>query len=117
MKPLKRTQPLYYDNRFEHIEFIGCGSYGEVCKVRHKETGKIYAIKKYKNIYKDRVLALRTLRELTILRRMNHPKIIKLYEILKPPDLDNYNELFVVLEYFPLDLRKLCTKSNFLDEC
>ena len=36
MKALKRTRPQYYDDRFEHIEYIGYGSYGEVYKVRHR---------------------------------------------------------------------------------
>ena len=56
-------------------------------RVKHRETGKIYAIKKYTNIFKNKVLALRTLRELTILRRMKHPKIIKIFDIIAPPNL------------------------------
>ena len=36
MKAMKRTRPQYYDDRFEHIEYIGYGSYGEVYKVRHR---------------------------------------------------------------------------------
>lgn len=69
---------------------MGKGAYGEVYKVKHRETGKIYAMKTYKNIFSNRVLALRTLRELTILRRMRHPKIIKIYDILAPDDINNY---------------------------
>jgi len=69
---------------------VGKGAYGEVYKVKHRETGKIYAMKTYKNIFSNRVLALRTLRELTILRRMRHPKIIKIYDILAPDDINNY---------------------------
>jgi serine/threonine protein kinase len=61
-------------------------------------------------------LALRTLRELTILRRMKHPKIIKIFDILPPTNLDDYNELYVVLEYLPFDLRKLCSKNKSLKD-
>jgi mitogen-activated protein kinase 1/3 len=84
--------------------------------VKHRETGKIYAIKKYANIFKNRILALRTLRELTILRRMKHPKIIKIFDILPPPNINDYNELHVVLEYLPFDLRKLCSKNKILND-
>lgn len=87
LKPLKMASQQMYDDRFLHINIVGYGAYGEVYRVKHRETGKIYAIKKYTNIFKNRVLALRTLRELTILRRMKHPKIIKIFDILAPPNL------------------------------
>lgn len=47
---------------------------------------------------------------------MRHPKIIKLYDILPPDNMDNYNELSVVLEYLPFDLRKLCSKNKSLND-
>lgn len=47
---------------FTNLGIIGSGSYGEVYKVRHNETKKIYAIKTYKHIFNNPVLALRTLR-------------------------------------------------------
>lgn len=61
-------------------------------------------------------MALRTLRELSILRRLKHPKIIKMYDILPPEDYNNFNDLFIVLEYLPLDLRKLYSKNKFLSD-
>lgn len=77
----KKTQPmksslgsgaLYIGPKFTNIGFIGSGSYGEVYKVKHNETGKIYALKVYKKIFENRILALRTLREIMILRRINN---------------------------------------------
>jgi serine/threonine protein kinase len=62
LAPMKDLPIYIYDERFHHIGVVGCGAYGEVYKVKHRETGKIYAIKKYKNIFKNRILALRTLR-------------------------------------------------------
>ena len=67
MKPLKLTNSAHiimqiYADRFEHINIIGSGSYGEVFRVKHRETNKYYAIKNYKKIFDNRVLALRTLR-------------------------------------------------------
>lgn len=115
MQPLKKGVE-YIDERFIKIQIVGKGAYGEVYKVKHRETGKIYAMKTYKNIFSNRVLALRTLRELTILRKMKHPKIIKIYDILAPEDMNNYTELNVVLEYLPFDLRQLCQKNKFLND-
>lgn len=62
LKPLKQLAQTIYDERFIHINIVGNGSYGEVYRVKHRETGKIYAIKKYMNIFRNRIMALRTLR-------------------------------------------------------
>jgi hypothetical protein len=47
---------------------------------------------------------------------MKHPKIIKIYDILPPADINNFSDLYIVLEYLPLDLRKLYSKNKFLDD-
>lgn len=39
-----------------------------------------------------------------------------MYDILPPPDINNYDELFIVIEYLPFDLRKLYAKNKFLDD-
>jgi calcium-dependent protein kinase len=56
------------------LETIGQGSYGKVFKVRHRVTGKTYAIKMVKK--KD----TKILNEIKILRKLDHPNIMKVYE-------------------------------------
>jgi hypothetical protein len=51
-----------------------------------------------------------------ILRRLNHPRIIKIFDILPPEDINNYDSIGVVLEYLPFDLKKLCSKNKFLKD-
>lgn len=47
---------------------------------------------------------------------MKHPKIIKIYDILPPPNIHDFNELYIVLEYLPMDLRKLYRKNKYLED-
>lgn len=59
---------------------IGEGAFGQVYKVRHVETGNLYAIKviqKSRIIAKDMLQQLR--REIRIMYCLDHPNIIKLY--------------------------------------
>lgn len=114
MKPMKNSNGLAnsfsinFGLKFTNLGILGSGSYGEVYKVKHNETGNIYAIKFYKSIFTNRILALRTLREIMILRKINNNRIIKIYDIIPPANLENFNSLYVVLEYLPFDLKKIC---------
>ena len=51
-----------------------------------------------------------------ILRRINHNLIVKIYDIIPPKDVDNYDTLGVVLEYLPFDLKKLCEKNKYVKD-
>lgn len=65
------------------------------------------AIKKFVNIFKDKKHCQRVVRELTILRKINHPSLIKIIDIIQPEDPENFTELCVVLEHADSDLRKI----------
>jgi mitogen-activated protein kinase 1/3 len=39
-----------------------------------------------------------------------------MYDILPPEDYNDFNDLYLVLEYLPLDLRKLYSKNKFLED-
>jgi serine/threonine protein kinase len=61
-KRLKGLGAVDFGPKFENQGLVGAGTYGEVYRVKHRETGKTYAIKVYQNIFANRILALRTLR-------------------------------------------------------
>lgn len=98
----------FIGSKFTNLGIIGSGSYGQVYRVKHKQTEKTYAIKIYKHIFTNRILALRTLREIMILRRINNDRIIKIYDIIPPPNFENFTTIAVVLEYLAYDLKRLC---------
>jgi mitogen-activated protein kinase 1/2 len=56
------------DTKYVPIKPIGRGAYGIVCSSINRETNDKVAIKKINNVFDNRVDALRTLRELKLLR-------------------------------------------------
>lgn len=63
------------------------------------------------NIFEDETDCKRILREITLMRKLKHPFVVELFEILMPADPDNFDTLYVVMEYAESDLKKII-KSN-----
>eukprot|EP00798_Chlamydomonas_sp_ICE-L_P022644 gene22644-29792_t len=69
--------------RFEFVENLGEGSYGTVWKCYDRESGQLFAVKRFKDAHTD-PLALRLAgREMDILKRCDHPNIIRLVEAVR----------------------------------
>eukprot|EP00906_Rhabdomonas_costata_P035488 RCo049860 len=80
-------------NRYKIIKQVGDGTYGSVARAQQLQTGEIVAIKKMKQKFYSWDECLQ-LREIISLRKLNHPNIIKLKEVIR-----ENNELFFVFEY------------------
>ena len=65
---------------YEIIEKIGEGSYGKVYKVRNKINNEIRAMKEIEKNYLGNLSDNEVMKEIEILKHLNHPYIIKLYE-------------------------------------
>lgn len=114
LKPMRAQED--FGPRYNKKNLIGSGAYGDVYEAVDKETGKIVAIKQFKHLFDNKFVALRALREVTLLRVINFSKVIKIYEILPPKDEKNFQTLAVALEYLPMDLKKISEKIYQLDD-
>lgn len=89
---------------------IGQGSFATILLGKNIETGELVAVKKINNI---RSIKKRELlkREIIILRKLNHPNVIKLYDV----ELDNYNDTtYLFMEYCDNgDLKCFQNKKKF----
>ncbi|CAM6098236.1 unnamed protein product [Calypogeia fissa] len=82
---------------------IGTGSYGKVVLHRSKNDNRLYAIKIF---HKSRLRKLRVapaetammdvLREVSIMKKLDHPNIVRLVEVIDDPESDHF---YMVLEY------------------
>ena len=69
--------------QFEVICKIGEGNYGQVFKCQHKETGQILALKKICLDDEDEGIPNTTIREIALLKRLNHLNCIKMHDVIK----------------------------------
>ncbi|KAI3320641.1 kinase-like protein [Xylariaceae sp. AK1471] len=93
-------------NQYEVIEELGRGVHGKVKLARNTETGENVAIKIIPRFSKKRRLGKvtaspqdKTKREIAILKKIRHPNIVGLLEIIDDPEL---KKIYVVLEHVEL---------------
>ncbi|RVE60808.1 hypothetical protein OJAV_G00184290 [Oryzias javanicus] len=69
--------------RFESLGPVGEGSYGTVLKCRHRESGRLVAIKKFIDSDDDKTVKKIALREIKLLRQLRHDNLVNLLEVWK----------------------------------
>lgn len=115
-----------YGNLFEvstkyvpPIRPIGRGAYGIVCAAMNSQTREEVAIKKIGSAFDNRIDAKRTLREIKLLRHMDHENIIAIKDIIHPPQRENFNDVYIVYELMDTDLQQIVRSTQPLtdDHC
>ncbi|KAI0843605.1 kinase-like protein [Hypoxylon sp. FL0890] len=93
-------------NQYEVIEELGRGVHGKVKLARNLETGENVAIKIIPRFSKKRRLGKvtaspqdKTKREIAILKKIRHPNVVALLEIIDDPEL---KKIYMVLEHVEL---------------
>ena len=79
------------EDKYDILEEIGIGGYSRVLKIQNIETGKLYACKE---LQKNELADIDSFnREIDILIKLDHPNIIKLYEVYENEDF-----IYIVME-------------------
>ncbi|GMP54583.1 hypothetical protein CsSME_00019709 [Camellia sinensis var. sinensis] len=95
---------------FEKLDKIGQGTYSSVYKARDRTQKKIVALKKVRFDSMDPESIKFMAREIVILRRLDHPNIIKLEGLVTS---HNSCSLYLVFEYMEHDLTGLASLPSF----
>ncbi|CAK7322975.1 unnamed protein product [Dovyalis caffra] len=100
--------PLRAD-AFEKLDKIGQGTYSSVFQAREVETGKMVALKKvrFDNFQPESIRFMA--REIMILRRLDHPNIMKLEGIITSR---MSSSIYLVFEYMEHDLAGLLSSPD-----
>mmetsp|Transcript_2447 Transcript_2447/g.3574 ORF Transcript_2447/g.3574 Transcript_2447/m.3574 type:complete len:303 (+) Transcript_2447:52-960(+) len=92
--------------RYTKLEKIGEGTYGVVYKAKDRVTGEIMALKKIRLEAEDEGIPSTAIREISLLKQLQHPNIVRLYDVVH-----SEKKLTLVFEYLDQDLKK------YLDAC
>ncbi|KAJ0397101.1 hypothetical protein ATCC90586_009146 [Pythium insidiosum] len=93
-------------NRYKVTKQLGDGTYGSVLKAVNRQSGEVVAVKKMKKKFYSWEECMQ-LREVMSLKKLNHPNIIKLKEVIREND-----ELYFVFEYMENNLYECMKKRD-----
>jgi cyclin-dependent kinase len=92
--------------KYIKLEKIGEGTYGIVYKAKDKKTGELLALKKIRLEAEDEGIPSTAIREISLLKQLQHPNIVRLYDVVHTE-----KKLTLVFEFLDQDLKK------YLDAC
>ncbi|CAM8913199.1 unnamed protein product [Rhodiola kirilowii] len=98
------------------IMSIGRGAYGIVCSVMNAETNEMVAIKKIANAFDNYMDAKRTLREIKLLRHLDHENIISIRDVIPPPVRREFCDVYIATELMDTDLHQIIRSNQGLSE-
>lgn len=106
-------------SNYENIQQIGSGAFGFVVSANKIDTpDDPVAIKKISDFHHE-ILCRRVLREIQIMKSLNHDNIIQIREIIRETDgkgSGNLTAIFIVLDYMEQDLAKLLSEQALSNE-
>jgi len=92
--------------KYSKLEKIGEGTYGVVYKAKDKKTQELLALKKIRLEAEDEGIPSTAIREISLLKQLQHPNIVRLYDVVHTE-----KKLTLVFEFLDQDLKK------YLDAC
>lgn len=87
--------------KYQLIQKIGEGTYGVVYKAKDRVTGRFMALKKIRLDAEDEGVPSTSIREISLLKELDHPNVVKLEDVLHCK-----NRLFLVFEFLDYDLKR-----------
>ncbi|KAJ4725949.1 Mitogen-activated protein kinase [Melia azedarach] len=95
---------------------IGRGAYGIVCSVLNTETNEMVAMKKIANAFDNHMDAKRTLREIKLLRHLDHENVVGVRDVVPPPLRKEFTDVYIATELMDTDLHQIIRSNQGLSE-
>jgi serine/threonine protein kinase len=104
------------DERYQILDTLGSGAYGVVVSARDTRTGEVVAIKKIEKAFEHSTYTKRTLRELKIMRLLEHENVIRIKSIQLPRSREEFDDIYVILELMETDLSSIIKSPQPLSD-
>eukprot|EP00210_Caulerpa_lentillifera_P004960 g4734.t1 len=105
------------DEKFNLLKCVGKGAYGMVCSALDTSNNEKVAIKKICRPLSNNTNALRCLREINLLRQLNHPNIIEIKGVMKPASYeDQLRDVYVLYQCMDTDLHQIIQSKQPLTD-
>lgn len=95
---------------------IGYGAFGVVWSVTDPRDSKRVALKKLPNVFQSLVSSKRVFRELKMMRFFRHENVLSCLDILQPPHIDFFQEIYMITELMQSDLHKIIVSPQNLSQ-
>ena len=116
-KPLAADQFTHWEvgNEYKLIKVLGQGSYGQVASALHIPSNKNVAIKRMTGVFEVEEDCKRILREIQILMSLQNQYVVGLFDIIQPPNPEDFFTIYIVLNLSESDLKKVIKSAIYLE--
>ncbi|KAG6788290.1 hypothetical protein POTOM_004352 [Populus tomentosa] len=116
IRPIGRgAYGIVWKSVLEAFEFSYVNGFFRFAAV-NSETHEEVAIKKIGNAFDNRIDAKRTLREIKLLCHMDHENVIAMRDIIRPPKMEAFNDVYIVYELMDTDLHQIIRSEQSLND-
>ncbi|XP_072380046.1 serine/threonine-protein kinase NLK isoform X1 [Diabrotica undecimpunctata] len=105
--PQHAAAPAHTQEQVQPDRPIGYGAFGVVWAVTDPRDGRRVALKKLPKVFQSVISSKRVFRELKMLCFFKHENVLSALDILQPPHLDFFQEIYVITELLQSDLHKI----------
>ena len=100
-----------FSSHYKILSFLGEGSYGKVFKAREISTGRVLAVKKIQ-INNSLTKYKKTIKEINLLKNLDHPNIVKFYDFFEEED-----NIYLMMEFLEgCTLKQYIQKTEIISE-
>ncbi|KAG3111214.1 Extracellular signal-regulated kinase 1 [Phytophthora idaei] len=103
-------------SHFEYVKTIGSGAYGVVISATSSKTGTTVAIKNIQRAFDDLTDAKRIVREIKLMRHLNHKCVLGVEDIFEPVALSKFEDVYIVSQLMATDLHRVIYSRHALSD-
>mmetsp|Transcript_16032 Transcript_16032/g.50244 ORF Transcript_16032/g.50244 Transcript_16032/m.50244 type:complete len:391 (-) Transcript_16032:119-1291(-) len=114
-KPGDGKSTFRVPTHLELVKKVGSGAYGCVASFKDRKRNEKIAVKKITNAFGDLVDGKRILREVKLLRQLDHDNIIRILDMY-PPKSPDFEDIYIVTDLMETDLHRVIYSKQPLTE-